>query len=468
MKRLIFILLLSFSLVRTMAVDVKLSAICPDTIIPGSKFKMVINIDKPMLMRNYARFEQLVPSSFTISDAYSQDAEFSFDAATNTLNFIWFRLPEGSKVKVEYTVTVSNKASGRCLIGGTFSYLNDNQRLTQKLADRLLTIAKTGGYFDNRNNNSANPVTEKKNEGKKSGKTDKKAGTIVEHKMNLTDTESKAKTATSPVCYRNKPYYTDKDEYMVILTVRNGKIDSKVAIEEEIPKDFTAKVIENESAVFTTQGNKVKFEWKFLPKDNFIVAYSLTTTLQKTKAPAISGTFRHGEEKNAKTAKITEKEVDKKLITNQTVLASFPKAKTEAKKSEPSQTTKKESKKPSTKTKKDSKETSQLKTQKDSKLTKPLKEVAHSGKGVYYSVQVACGHKILKESYFSRLNLKEKIFTDRHQGWRKYSVGSFANYSEARKLRNKLRTSSSFSDAFVAAYKNSDRISMKNALAAKK
>lgn len=80
-------------------------------------------------------------------------------------------------------------------------------------------------------------------------------------------------------------------------------------------------------------------------------------------------------------------------------------------------------------------------------------------KGISYRVQVFA----FKENTYSaeqikeKFKLKETVSKEHSGGWYRYTIGSFTDLNEAKKLMTELRTSREIPDAFIAKYVNSKR-----------
>ena len=313
----------------------------------------------------------------------------------------------------------------------------------------------------------------------------------------------KAKKEIAITCIRNRKYNIESNEIIVSLTVRKGDKNKFAKIQETIPEGYNAVGIENQSAIFTFSEDIVKFMWMNLPiEPEFTISYKLTPIdgFNSTKLP-LKGSFSYVEnektfefdiiEKNPKSVtiplSITAQNNIKKANKNKAL------ANKNADKNNLDETTNsnntidnnnltaenssKSNKKQNKKNSKSNKVNKNNNIQDNSNITADnsnninqsnisnITSVPNPKPGIMYRVQIAAGHsKINTNSYFSKYKLEDKVLVENHEGWRKYTVGTFNEYKQARDHRVKIWETTPATDAFVAAYNNGARITVQEAL----
>jgi hypothetical protein len=86
-------------------------------------------------------------------------------------------------------------------------------------------------------------------------------------------------------------------------------------------------------------------------------------------------------------------------------------------------------------------------------------------KGVSYRVQLMAGHNDITESWISyKYNFNGRSDTEMHEGWIKYTTGSYQKYQSARNERESINKVHDFPEPFVTAYYLGQRITVGEAL----
>jgi hypothetical protein len=86
-------------------------------------------------------------------------------------------------------------------------------------------------------------------------------------------------------------------------------------------------------------------------------------------------------------------------------------------------------------------------------------------KGVSYRVQLMAGHNELTESWVtSKYHFNGRSDTEMHEGWIKYTTGSYQEYHSARNERESINKVHDFPEPFVTAYYLGERITVGEAL----
>ncbi len=426
-----------------MGSDVTLTINTPTTINAGAEFDIEVILEKGNL-NGFARFQQQLPLGLSAQLVESSLGDFSFDE--QKVKLIWLRMPSDKEVKFTYRVKVDERLKGEFNLKGTFAYIANNERKVANVESKTITIT---------------PST----------RIDPNLIVDIHEFQNVIPVQAPVSLLASNVrCIRQAPMPTgEANDIMVKLMVNKGNAQKFAKIEEEIPNEFTAEAVESKEAIFTFKEQKVKFLWMNLPPDpRFSVSYRLIPkdgsgdiTVQ------LSGKFSYIINDATRVIDIIQKDIDfsnmdpknldalfaSTITTGSTggsqISSSFTAANADGGVDIPIQY-------------QEIKDRPKVKAKSEPNMMPYMLEPE---KGVYYRVQVAAGHRPINiKKYFLRYNISHEVRTEKHEGWYKYSIGSFGEYREARDFRMMIWNTTKVNDAFVAAYNNGARITVQEAL----
>ena len=422
--------------------DVSLQVNVPTEVNAGMEFDVEVTLKKKG-QESFARFQQDLPRGLTAQAIDNPNASFAFE--DQKVKFIWLRLPAEDEIKISYKVKVDERLKGNFSIDGLFSYIDGNERKSVNLSAKNVVIRPSTRI-------DPNLIVD-----------------ISEFQQMIPVQQPVTLMASNVRCIRQTPTFTGEGNDMFVnLLVSRGSADKFAKIEEDIPSGYSAEPVVTKDAIFTFKDQKAKFLWMNLPPEQrFVVKYRLAPVdgVGKTDM-SLKGTFSFILNDATQVIDIVQRDVD---LTNPDprhldgVIASVPAPRFVP----PVQTT------TSTFTSTDGgrEVPVQFKKIEDKPRTsRPAPTLDKSYQlepedGVYYRVQLAAGHRLVDiKSYFRRLSIAEDVRTERHEGWYKYSIGSFAEYMQARDRRNNIWATTPIDDAFVAAYNNGVRITVQEAL----
>lgn len=457
--------------------DVSLTMDVAPKINAGNELLVKVSLKKSDLS-GFCRFQQELPAGFTATSVNTSNADFTFK--DQKVRFIWLKLPEENEIQISYKITCDEHLKGSINLAGKFSFIEDNQRQSVDVSPQLLTIVPSP-------NIDPSLIVDVNDFGKRipAGVAETSFGTIA--------------------CVRQKPAWSaDQNEYVVNILVIKDKLQKFAKIEEIVPKGYTALNINSRDGIFTYKDGKAKFLWMSLPVDPyFVVSYKLVPTAiadPGTNPMAIKGAFSYIVDDKTQSVNVFERDANVTNL-NQAEIAALlkPQApvmvaantvptgktiktantqkdlirKTVANNSLPVDTPKSIAQKPvernvavATKTQEIVKTAVVADNTRKVEPTKSETESLNLGSnGIYYRVQIAAGHKAVDiRSYFGKFKLDKSVSKEDHNGWIKYSVGSFDAYMDARDYRVHLWNTTPITDAFVSAYNEGKRITIQEAL----
>lgn len=410
----------------------------PTEVVAGTEFEVRLNIQKGDL-ESFSRLQQALPAGLTAISSQSSNADFTFEE--KRVRLIWLRLPREDEFSVVYRIKVDERLKGTFDIKGKFSYIEQNERKSVSMESAPIVILPSP------NIDPALVVD------------------INDFEQQVIPYIPVVTTGGQIACIRQTPIpETDGSGYLVNILVNKESKQKFAKIEEDIPAGYTAMDVDPQEAIFTFKGGQVKFLWMNLPADPyFIVSYKLIPENPSASTPQLEGKFSYLE--GEKTISIDIKQTDRDLASlpsseisgliaalavqeaaqGGTVVETKP----DVVEATPIVT---EESKPST-----------GKTGKELKSNLPY--LLEPEEGVYYRIQLAAGHNTVNiEKYFKKYNLEKEVRKEYHEGWQKYSVGSFQVYKDARDYRVHIWNTTVIDDAFVSAYNNGQRITVQEAL----
>ena len=414
--------LLIYQLLFTDGVTV--TQIVPASAKAESEFTVVITVKKGATA-GFAKLQEELPAGFTAVEDKNSGASFSFN--NQTVKFIWMSLPNDPEFTVSYKVKVAAGTTGDQIIGGKFSYVTDNAKQTSDIDPATITIGEESGVASTETPTTETPTTETP---------------TTETPTTETPTTEKP-TSTSPesspfTCVRKVPA-TASDEFTVEITVNKANLSGFAKLMEVLPYGFTATAIESAGASFSFADQKVRYIWVSLPTTpEFKISYKVKVA-NTSGDQIIDGVFSYIENDETKkfvlqtsTINISAEGGNQQVVTNE-----------EPTKEEP--------------------------TKEEPTYKSLAADNIPSPKGnVLYHVQILALHKAKSAGVVAGLYdiSASSVNPVMEEGFRKYLVGTYSVYKEARDAREPFRPKAVPLNTvpFVTAYNKGKRITVQEAL----
>ncbi len=427
-------------------------------------------------LSGFAKLQQDMPLGFDIEIIDSKGGTFSFK--DNVLKIIWISLPLEEEFKITYLLTAEAPEKEEYKLDGKFSYIEQNEKQSVDFSSTSMKIGNKAALVQE------NVLSNKEKTKNKEDKNQIKKQNAIEEGSKL------VAEGDDFIIYRQISKIDKTKQLKVEILIEKEEINSFGKIEEFIPLGYTATEDNSNEGFFSFKNNVVKILWMAMPfGDRLTASYIIEKNDIVDNDNKISGKFSFlkneqtfesdlastdlpsiefiDTEVNEIAAEIEDSstEIDQPLVDEMT--SNLETEIDDKKLNEDSQDADeviKESTTVSDNVSVNSEEASAMVIEKElvSAITKiPLPET-----GISYKVQIAAGHNEIAADYFIKKHgIKEQVSTEFHEGWRKYTIGKFPIYKEARDHRNQIwETDNKISDAFVTAYNQGNRITVQEAL----
>ena len=391
----------------------------------------------------------------------------SFTFKNNEALYIWYDLPSNKNIEITYLINPNDNILGLKKITGSFSFINNNDRKQLDVPPLIINVIE--------------PV----------------------------------KINSEPSVEANRTIEGSNGEYVVKIHALKGKHKGFARIKDEIPLGYTAQSIESAGAVFKNIDGSAKFIWSDLPSsiESFTVSYKLINPTKRDTNFIITGVYASerliNEGHNSGIPiPITYYNPESDLFTYNE-LTNDTTTEVVIKKEEITQLNNQDSSIEKTIDSAidlialDSTILSQLTTENETLIQEEniiqtdsvgeeniIQEVTDfintdetnksnvkpvliaentvspqiTNTKINYKVQILAAHKIANKTYIAnRFKFNENYDLENHEGWIKYTTGTFMEYKGARNKRNAL-DKHDFPGPFVTAYNYGERISVQEAL----
>lgn len=429
----------------------------PATMRPGEERIVEISINKGDV-EGFAKLQLELPDGLVAEAADTYGASFTF--SEQKVKFIWMSLPQEQVFTVSYKLRALPSASGTKVVGGTFSYIKNNQRIDYEMQNKLVDVSNLSSAIASTSNSDGQMQCRR---------------TITE---------------------------IGQGSYLVKVEVINANNQGFVKIREAIPAGFEAIESESSGAIVTIDKGAVKYVWFDAPQSkDYSIVYRLNGGMGD---PQITGSFSYVENNAPKELSITTSGTIERTTGNDVVeqqpetdpndameaaaaaerekqrqIAEAKKAAEDADNLAQQQEAERKRQAEAEKKRQDD-----IKRQQEAAARAAAEAAAQAENatenttaqngstnipdpevGVRYKVQIAAAHKVVDAKYFqTRHGFGEKFGIENHEGWVKYTTGSFDVYRGARDDRERIRSRYNFKGPFVTAYNDGVRITVQEAL----
>ncbi len=439
-------------------------------------YNYLVEIDINKLgVKGFAKIQDIVPEGFTATEVANNEAIFT--QTGNKVKLVWFDIPKKMNMKISYLLEAPSDFTGVADIEGDFHYMAGSDLKKVEIPKKTITI---GGEMVANVDNTKTDVEEDNtlNTSTTNSVDNNVSNNIIEDATEdladtKTDVQNNAKvvidTATEDV--NNTMDNTNTSDIVDNNTALNTNTEEPTSSAENVAKDNTTSSDVNNTAS-TLNDNTTPTTSNTASVDNTNHSTSTTNTTQATVMdPATSSTSTYETNRSKVNDDNTTPSVDNTnsskesdpINTNSNNNSSTSSAVENITTTVTPDMTADVEEPESTKV--SVKEYVKDNILKEDDSFTSTSSVSDADSGITYRVQLMAGKNVVGKEYLrKRHNFHSKFSIENHEGWIKYTYGTFGTYKSARDQRNMVRGQYNFDGPFVSAYNDGERITVQEAL----
>ncbi len=382
----------------------------PSAMVADHEVVIEIKISKAEIS-GFATFQLDLPQGFVSREIESAEANVSIEEGLLIWN--WEELQESEEITLSVGITPSALAIGNHRIGGSFYYLEDNEKKSKDLARLEVSVQKEGEELE-----TASKTTPSENSNAEP------AGLISIDKSIENSNLAKEK--------------------IINIKITKGITKGFARYSDNLEEGFSARAVKTDGSSFSIADGKIKFVWVNVPeKEELMISYIL---IQKSTISSLNlkGEYSYLEHNQSKKVLAPEQNISFEEGTEKPI--ETPVAEVQPKIEETS-------------------------TSKPEPVIEPVKEslakqsIKKQNQPIF-AIQIGAftNSKVSSQKLKSRFKVKESIRSEFQEGYSKFMIGSLEEYKKARDKREQTVNGYGIKSAFVVAYHNGKRITVQEAL----
>lgn len=397
--------------------DPRITGTLPGSLLSNHESVVEIHISKGKLA-GFASFQLDLPGNFTIRDIESSDAQFSLNEGQGL--WTWQELPEEEELVLIFGITPSAEERGKRNAGGTFYYIENNEKKSRDLAVTEIVVMSE-------NESEKVPVRDS------SDKSNAKQTEEISHAEPSGKLEVQRTVANGTIA----------SEKRIDIVIHKGITRGFARYSDLLTEGFTARALKTDGSSFSVADGKLKFVWVSVPdKEEMSVSYILQRK-SEAKEIALKGEYSYLEHNQSKKIDVADLLVS---FSEMTVVANAA---------------------PEKKAELPEKELPAVVPAEQLNSEKRLESQARQQQNMpNFSIQIGAftNSKVKATTLKRKFSIRENIKSEMQEGYSKFMIGTHNEYSKARQKREKVVNENGVKSAFVVAYNNGKRITVQEAL----